>query len=338
MVSNRSNGIYRSVITAAVGLALVGAGKPPTKAVETKSDQATNTVNKDKTVGADLTVPEQPTSPRPDEGCERGKDDRKSDLCAQWKAADAAADAAQAAWLQFWAGIVGLALGAITMFAAIAAALYARRAAVATEQTVNIAQEAAKGADSALSIANRNADAAVRLADQSEASSKRQLRAYLSVKSFVLDATEWDDDEFVFNMEITNNGTTPAIITKMVCKVVWTYKGGDGHEIISFDTPIKTKVDRDTPINIPLNFKGSFEGCQEPGHIFVYGRIDYDDVFWDGQKDTFSFRTAPSEYCAFYDHDLPCRLSVFPLESILERIEENEAAKKGRRKKGKAKR
>jgi hypothetical protein len=57
-----------------------------------------------------------------DEGCEAGQDDRKSDLCAQWKAADAAATAVQIGWGQFYLGI-------LTLFAAVAAAVYAGKAA-----------------------------------------------------------------------------------------------------------------------------------------------------------------------------------------------------------------
>lgn len=47
-----------------------------------------------------------PPRERPDPGCERRQDNRQSDLCAQWKAADAARDAADVA---FWALLVGVA-------------------------------------------------------------------------------------------------------------------------------------------------------------------------------------------------------------------------------------
>lgn len=63
-----------------------------------------------------------------DAPCQKGEDDRTSDLCAQWKAAEAAASSADAAWLF---GYVGSAIGALTLFAAVAAAIYAARAAKA---------------------------------------------------------------------------------------------------------------------------------------------------------------------------------------------------------------
>lgn len=53
--------------------------------------------------------------------CRPGEDNRKSDLCAQWKAADAAADSAEYS-------LHGLFVGAITMVAAIAAAVFAKLA------------------------------------------------------------------------------------------------------------------------------------------------------------------------------------------------------------------
>lgn len=65
-----------------------------------------------------------------DPGCEPDREDRESDLCAQWKAADAAQSSANAAWTL---GIVGLAIGAFTLGAAVCAAAFAKRAAVASE-------------------------------------------------------------------------------------------------------------------------------------------------------------------------------------------------------------
>lgn len=65
--------------------------------------------------------------------CEQGEDNRSSDLCAQWKAADAARSSADAAWLF---GALGSLIGALTLAAAAAAAIWARKAANET-QTAN---------------------------------------------------------------------------------------------------------------------------------------------------------------------------------------------------------
>ncbi len=67
------------------------------------------------------------------------KDNPSSDLCAQWKAANAAYEGAKWGWWQLIIGGFGIASGAITMGCpATAAAVYARRAAIATETTVHV--------------------------------------------------------------------------------------------------------------------------------------------------------------------------------------------------------
>lgn len=68
-----------------------------------------------------------------DKPCNKGGEDRGSDLCAQWKAADAAKSSADATWAF---GYVGSLLGLLTLAAAGAAAWYARKAAKAASDTV----------------------------------------------------------------------------------------------------------------------------------------------------------------------------------------------------------
>ncbi|MBB4857184.1 hypothetical protein HNO88_000491 [Novosphingobium chloroacetimidivorans] len=96
------------------------------------------------------TLPQRPTSvqnkddsARLDKPCKQGTDDRHSDLCAQWKAADAAQSSAEASWLF---GIVGSIIGTFTLAAASAAAVYAKRAA---DETKRSADEAAAGSKAA---------------------------------------------------------------------------------------------------------------------------------------------------------------------------------------------
>ncbi len=61
-----------------------------------------------------------------DGGCKRGEERRSSDLCAQWKAADAAKEAAYWTGETFWLGVGGLAVGFLTLGAACAAAYFAK--------------------------------------------------------------------------------------------------------------------------------------------------------------------------------------------------------------------
>ena len=108
-----------------------------------------------------VTTPETPEAQPKDSGCADGKDRRNSDLCAQWKAADAAFDSARATERQIIIGWLGLALGAVTMVAAIAAAIYARKAAHETKRS-------AKAAEDALSQAQHVARAWLSIAVEAE--------------------------------------------------------------------------------------------------------------------------------------------------------------------------
>lgn len=86
--------------------------------------------------------PEVERSQPHDSGCPDRRDDRNSDLCAQWKAADAANESA------VWTGRVGimtgggLLIGALTLLAAVAAAKFARDAARETKRSADLAESA----------------------------------------------------------------------------------------------------------------------------------------------------------------------------------------------------
>lgn len=75
-----------------------------------------------------------------DKPCEDGSDNRASDLCAQWKAADAAQSSTNATWLF---GYVGTLIGLLTLAAAGAAAWYARKAAIHTEESAKATERMA---------------------------------------------------------------------------------------------------------------------------------------------------------------------------------------------------
>lgn len=91
----------------------------------------------------------QAESPVPNPPCREGEDNRQSDLCAQWKAADAADSASRAAWVF---GILGMLIGAATLIAAIKAAQYARKAAIHTETGANEAKRTADAAIEAVEL------------------------------------------------------------------------------------------------------------------------------------------------------------------------------------------
>ncbi|UIY30978.1 hypothetical protein LZK73_11885 [Neorhizobium galegae] len=121
-----------------------------------------------------------------DGGCPDGIEDRKSDLCAQWKAADAAQNSVVWSEKSFYLGVFGAAVGAATLAAAIAAALYARIAAHQAERSADVA---------AASVATAR--------DLGEA----QIRAYLYFKNA---SYELSKDTISIILEIGNSGQSPA--------------------------------------------------------------------------------------------------------------------------------
>ncbi len=115
----------------------MGAGEPPTSIAQSEqAKQQRKIANALNDIAASLKDAQKPS--RTEMPCQTGELDRNSDLCAQWKAADAAADAAQSSRDQVSIGWIGLILGAITMGAAIAAAFYAKRAADVGKETIKL--------------------------------------------------------------------------------------------------------------------------------------------------------------------------------------------------------
>lgn len=180
--------------------------------------------------------------------CEKGKDNRRSDLCAQWKAADAANLAAQVA---LRVGIGGLLVGALTLAAAVAAALFARKAALETEKGAQAAMEAVeatreaneitrsaqiaeqltaklasldaqaereeadKRAEAAYALAKRTADAAAAQVEAVQDTAKHELRAYIGVKHIglighSLASGGLDPARNELYVNVKNYGKTPA--------------------------------------------------------------------------------------------------------------------------------
>lgn len=129
---------YRGIILAFVGLILIGAAESPKLSAQSNQSSEQAEIAKSlREISATLKGAQE--SDQTTKPCDPEKPNRNSDLCAQWKAADAASQAVNAAWEQIRIGWIGIVLGGITMVAAIAAAVFARKAAVATRQHADIA-------------------------------------------------------------------------------------------------------------------------------------------------------------------------------------------------------
>jgi hypothetical protein len=132
---------YRRIIIAVVGIVLIGAAEQHDRSDESNQAAARREISSklDRIASA---LEQPPSGESPDPGCEPGQDNRQSDLCAQWKAADAADKAAWWAGATFWLAIAGMVVGAGTLVAAVLAAGYAKQAADHAKSSVVEAQNA----------------------------------------------------------------------------------------------------------------------------------------------------------------------------------------------------
>ena len=177
-----------------------------------------------------------------DVGCEDRKDKRSSDLCAQWKAADAARDALDYTFLAVFLSFVGTALVALTFW-------------------------------------------------EQRRVSRRQLRAYLSVKMETL-STFGDTKHVQVAFALKNGGATPAYeVVHMGTVVIWDVPlPGDPGELFrkpparGLPTPgvIHSQDDHYGVIESasPLDIEENVEAItKEQKAIYAVGEVHYRDTF-----------------------------------------------------------
>ncbi|WP_230292442.1 hypothetical protein [Croceicoccus sp. Ery5] len=100
---------YRLFFIAVAGLILSGASAPPESDQNAENSQTENEISEALgRIERAISNIEIPTDENP--ACDPGEDNRNSDLCAQWKAADSAREAASYAWAGLLVGIVGTAM------------------------------------------------------------------------------------------------------------------------------------------------------------------------------------------------------------------------------------
>lgn len=128
------------------------------------------------------------------EDCGRDNDNRKSELCAQWMAADAASAANMlASWqlLLSALGVFGLALTLWFNFKAL-----------------SIAESQSQETATALNVAEKNAAAAAKLAEVSEDSARKQIQAYVVLQNAYV---SFRNGEGFIQFDIFNCGASPAL-------------------------------------------------------------------------------------------------------------------------------
>lgn len=213
-------GVHRSMsdksrrfLLAITPLAMTGAAAPPKK-LPPVSEAIGTDHQIVKTLQSIQTTLQMANEPKAlERECDPEKPDRASDLCAQWRAADAAADSADWTERSFWLALAGLIIGTATLIAAGAAAWFAKGATV----------EAKRGASAA-----ENAVAETKRIGEAQARAYVDFRVHLVKCDF--DATPSPTVELTFGY--INTGQTPA---------------KDFRQWITFDS-----VDVDDSISVPL--------------------------------------------------------------------------------------
>jgi hypothetical protein len=195
---------YRGTIVALAGLVLLGAGPPKAdgnQPPDAPLQQVNPALNKIATALGEANKPSTLEQP-----CLEGEDQRSSDLCAQWKAADAAKSASVATWIF---GAIGTLIGSLTLAAAWSAAKWARQAAEQTKRAADVAEAATAGAGAALSIASQSALAAETSAAAALLAQRPWLVINLSNPEPIQDGG--DMLQTIITVEAVNIGNSPAV-------------------------------------------------------------------------------------------------------------------------------
>lgn len=206
--------------------------------------------------------PEPVDAPKSGYPCHPGEDDRTSDLCAQWKAADASARAASwgaSVGLATWIGVI---LGFGTLVAAALAAKYAGDAALATTRTLHN--------DRAWLFA-------------SDKSPERD----------ILSGSEWRGARFDgerLSVSIVNTGSGPAFNIKM--RADQTFTNGAALDDLRFDGDewgyygVAGKEMRPCRASIYLQDAAIGRLRRREARAFLFAEITYNDIFSSDERRT----------------------------------------------------
>lgn len=196
---------YRCIILAAFGWLILAALPSQGVQREEQANSAESIANSLQSISRSLEKTNKTSEYNP--SCTPGQDNRRSDLCAQWKAADSAYEAATWTRRAYWLVLLGTVIGAATLGAAVAAAKYARDAAAHTEAGSREAKRAADAAEAGLSHARHVAET--------------QLRAYIVSTKEAFTLKEEESAEYIFTFEFKNSGQTPAHDLKISVDAYW---------------------------------------------------------------------------------------------------------------------
>lgn len=225
-----------------------------------------------------------------DRGCRKGQDNRTSDLCAQWKAADAAYDSAVWTARTYQLGIAGFLVGIFTLFAASMAAKYARDAAIHTKRSADSADRMVEEATRATEATRE----AMRLAEQN---GKLQVRAYAGIAPYDIElqrvptGAEHVSMTLLVGVRITNSGASPAYNVRVGARfkqVPWPFALADEKETLPNDgLPLRVIASGETAEDIRLTQQVGLsinELRNGDKRLYIGMCLIYDDVFGDPHR------------------------------------------------------
>lgn len=285
---------YRYVILAAFGFLVSAAPSPPREEAAREARQTQRGIAESlRSIDATLkhaNKPNEETKP-----CPKGEDNRQSDLCAQWKAADASAESSLWTERTFYLGVGGFLVGLLTLGAAGAAAYFAWSAAEQARRSniLNMRENARTSRRSAASAhetaqallyARKSADEARRTADTAERQLVLTQRAFIFIKPDTNKAILPDNTLGGIRvvMEMRNTGQTEAVNVRN------TFSGDIRQSLpANFDFPPGDESQRDViPAHMGPTYYGegkaygeAWERIKRGESLFVWGTVAYNDIF-----------------------------------------------------------
>jgi len=245
---------YRCAILAAFSWPLLAAGPP-------REDKPKANANSSAEIQRPLaSTPKKAGAPPLKKPCGEHGDQRDSDLCAQWKAVDAAESATKATWLF---GTIGSLIGGLTLAAAFSAAKWAKRAAKA----------------------NRKANRITQLIGQIEVGA--------SVSVTGLNILE-DADALTAFMTITNSGKSNGVSVEIESVLnIYAIAGNITNFVLEYQAIdlIDPNGSRTISWKYPLT-EEQVEHRSGWAEILVFGFVKYKDVFDETIKSEFCFRNS----------------------------------------------
>ena len=273
MVFDRRNGIYRGFIAALVGLILVSAApqngrKESRKNSQTKAETSQSAPAVAPSATKPIKIVQRPINERP---CDQGRDNRESDLCAQWKAADAAS---KAAW---WAAVATFvtAIGTFGLFWQIKL----------TREAVQDTGEATKAMREANSIAREMG--------------QRQIRAYLHAGKISIEPADQTGESSLYVI-VANSGNTPAFLKRLLLVYAWMQPDGNEgkRELVSVDLAVSIPAGKEGHLGSSIKALLALIDVTKPQSLMVSGIVTYDDCFGVERKTVFSRSVNDGDFSA----------------------------------------